>query len=79
MRPLQHLLRAPTLTAELRPQFEALGQRLHDRILGLGELTQVLCHGDAHSDNNFVTARDDGTLQAAVLRLRRNRPGLPGL
>lgn len=55
LRPLQHLLRAPTMTAELRPQFEALGRRLHDRIAALGELTQVLCHGDAHSDNNFIT------------------------
>ena len=75
MRPLQHLLRAPTLTAELRPQFEALGQRLHDRILALGELTQVLCHGDAHSDNNFVTARDDGTLQAVFFDFDETGPG----
>jgi Ser/Thr protein kinase RdoA (MazF antagonist) len=75
MRPLQHLLRAPTLTAELRPQFEALGQRLHERILGLGELTQVLCHGDAHSDNNFVTARDDGTLQAVFFDFDETGPG----
>ena len=75
MRPLQHLLRAPTMTPELRPQFETLGRRLHDRILGLGELTQVLCHGDAHSDNNFVTARDDGTLQAVFFDFDETGPG----
>lgn len=54
MHPLEGLLRAPTMSAELRPQFEALGRRLHDDILALGELSRVLCHGDAHGSNNFV-------------------------
>lgn len=75
MRPLQHLLRAPTMTTELRAPFEALGRRLHDRILALGDLTRVLCHGDAHSDNNFVIPRDDGTLQAAFFDFDETGPG----
>ena len=66
MRPLQHLLRAPTMTADLRPQFEALGHRLHDRIASLGTLTQVLCHGDAHSDNNFITVNESTGEREAV-------------
>ena len=40
--PLQRLLGAPTLTAEMRPQFEALARRLHEQIAELGELSQVL-------------------------------------
>jgi Ser/Thr protein kinase RdoA (MazF antagonist) len=54
LRPLQGLLHAPTMTAELRPQFEMLGQRLHSNVLALGELSRVLCHGDAHGSNNFI-------------------------
>ena len=80
LRPLQHLLRAPTMTAELRPQFEALGLRLHDRIAALGELTQVLCHGDAHSDNNFITvsAGENGAdqRQAVFFDFDDTGPGL---
>lgn len=75
LRPLRHLLRAPTMTAELRPPFEALGQRLHDRILSLGTLTQVLCHGDAHSDNNFVAVREDGERQALFFDFDETGPG----
>ncbi len=75
LRPLQHLLRAPTMTAELRPQFEALGQRLHDRILSLGELTRVLCHGDAHSDNNFITVSERGERRAAFFDFDDTGPG----
>ena len=54
LRPLEGLLRAPTMTAALRPQFESLGRRLHDDILAMGELARVLCHGDAHGSNNFI-------------------------
>lgn len=73
--PLQRLLRAPTMTAELRPPFEALGQRLHDRILSLGALTQVLCHGDAHSDNNFIAVRDNGEREAVFFDFDECGPG----
>lgn len=75
LRPLARLLRAPTMTPELRPQFETLGQRLHDRILSLGALTQVLCHGDAHSDNNFVAVRDNGERQAVFFDFDEAGPG----
>jgi Ser/Thr protein kinase RdoA (MazF antagonist) len=54
LHPLEGLLHAPTMTAELRPQFETLARRLQDDILSLGELARVLCHGDAHGSNNFV-------------------------
>ncbi len=54
LRPLQRLLQASTMTAELGRQFEDLGARLHARILALGPLERVLCHGDAHGSNNFV-------------------------
>ncbi len=75
LRPLQRLLRAPTMTAELRPQFEALGLRLHGRIRALGELTQVLCHGDAHSDNNFVQVQGDGAREAVFFDFDETGPG----
>lgn len=76
LRPLQHLLRAPTMSAALRPQFEALGRRLHERITALGELTQVLCHGDAHSDNNFITVcESDGERQAVFFDFDDTGPG----
>ena len=72
---LQRLLRAPTMTADLRPRFEALGQRLRDRILALGPLSRVLCHGDAHGDNNFVTVREDGERQALFFDFDEIGPG----
>ncbi len=75
LRPLQRLLRAPTMTAGLRPAFEDLGQRLHERILALGTLTQVLCHGDAHSDNNFVRVREDGSREAVFFDFDDTGPG----
>lgn len=73
--PLQRLLQAPTMTAELRPQFETLGQRLHDRILAMGPLTQVLCHGDAHSDNNFIRTHESGEREAVFFDFDETGPG----
>jgi Ser/Thr protein kinase RdoA (MazF antagonist) len=75
MRPLQRLLQAPTMTAELRPQFETLGQRLHSRILAMGPLTQVLCHGDAHSDNNFIRTHEGGEREAVFFDFDETGPG----
>lgn len=75
-RPLQRLLRAPTMTAELRMQFEMLGQRLHDRIVSLGELQEVLCHGDAHGQNNFVVRRSDGQREARFFDFDEAGPGI---
>lgn len=74
-RPLQRLLQAPTMTAELRPAFEALGQRLHERILAMGPLTRVLCHGDAHSDNNFIRTTDSGEREAVFFDFDETGPG----
>jgi len=76
LRPLQCLLHAPTMTAELRPQFEELGERLHAAILALGELSQVLCHGDAHGSNNFIVDDDaHGRRQAAFFDFDEAGPG----
>ena len=73
--PLQGLLRAPTMTPELRSQFEDLGQRLHDTILALGELSQVLCHGDAHGSNNFVVPGAKGEREAVFFDFDEAGPG----
>ncbi|MEO8021618.1 phosphotransferase [Polaromonas sp.] len=54
--PLRLLLTAPTMTEELRTQFTELGSRLHQRISSMDGLTQVVCHGDSHGQNNFVTS-----------------------
>lgn len=75
VRPLQRLLQAPTMTAELRPQFEVLAQRLHSRILALGPLTQVLGHGDAHGQNNFVVNGPHGERQAVFFDFDDAGPG----
>jgi Ser/Thr protein kinase RdoA (MazF antagonist) len=73
--PLDGLLRAPSMTGELRPQFEKLGLRLHDEILALGELSRVLCHGDAHGQNNFVTTNTEGHRQAIFFDFDEAGPG----
>mgnify|MGYP003583672344 FL=1 len=75
LRPLEGLLRAPTMTAELRPQFEELARRLHHRIEALGALTQVLCHGDAHGSNNFVVRDAEGRREAAFFDFDEAGPG----
>lgn len=73
--PLQRLLRAPTLTPDLRPRFEAIGKRLNERILALGPLSQVLCHGDAHGQNNFVVDDPGGQRQAVFFDFDEAGPG----
>ncbi|WP_322470426.1 phosphotransferase [Hydrogenophaga sp. SNF1] len=75
MQPLQRLLRAPTMTAELRSPFEVLGVRLRDRILALGPLSRVLCHGDAHGENNFVVGHEHGERQAVFFDFDEIGPG----
>lgn len=75
LRPLEGLLRAPSMTGELRPQFEKLGLRLHDEILAMGELRRVLCHGDAHGQNNFVTTDAEGQRQALFFDFDEAGPG----
>lgn len=73
--PLQGLLRAPTMTAEVRPQFEQLGRRLYDDIVALGELSLVLCHGDAHGSNNFVVPGATGEREAVFFDFDEAGPG----
>lgn len=75
LRPLECLLRAPTMTAELRPHFEALGQRLHNDILALGNLTRVLCHGDAHGSNNFIVNSAKDRREAVFFDFDEAGPG----
>lgn len=75
LRPLEGLLRAPTMTAELAQQFETLGRRLHDDILAMGVLTRVLCHGDAHGNNNFVVNDSQGRREAVFFDFDESGPG----
>ncbi|WP_371437447.1 phosphotransferase enzyme family protein [Polaromonas sp.] len=75
LRPLEGLLRAPTMTAALRPQFESLGRRLHDDIIAMGELARVLCHGDAHGSNNFVVGAAPGEREAVFFDFDEAGPG----
>ena len=75
LRPLQWLLGAPSMTPELRAQFEDLGRRLHERVQAAGELSQVLCHGDAHGSNNFVVRNADGRAQATFFDFDEAGPG----
>ena len=75
LRPLEGLLRAPTMNAELRPLFESLGRRLHDDILAMGPLSRVLCHGDAHGSNNFITRDAQGQRQVAFFDFDEAGPG----
>lgn len=76
IKPLQRLLHASTMTTELRTQFEMLGQRLYDRIISLGKLQRVLCHGDAHGQNNFVVQRPDGHREACFFDFDEAGPGI---
>lgn len=75
LKPLEGLLRAPSTTVELRAQFEKLGLRLHDEILALGKLSRVMCHGDAHGQNNFVVTDGEGQRGAVFFDFDEAGPG----
>lgn len=75
LKPLEGLLRAPSMTAELRSLFETLGLRLHDEILALGELNRVLCHGDAHGQNNFIVGTHSEKKRAVFFDFDEAGPG----
>lgn len=75
LRPLGGLLNAPTMTADLRSQFEVLGQRLHRDILALGKLSLVFCHGDAHGGNNFIADDGQGRRRATFFDFDEAGPG----
>ena len=74
-RPLEGLLQAPTMATELRSQYEALAARLCDRIEGLGPLSRVMCHGDAHGYNNFVVPGEHGVRKATFFDFDEAGPG----
>ena len=73
--PLHSLLRAPTMANNLRPGFDALGQRLVERIHALGPLTHMLCHGEAHGENNFIAVRESGEREAVFFDFDECEPG----
>jgi Ser/Thr protein kinase RdoA (MazF antagonist) len=77
-RPLEGLLQAPTMATELRSQYEALAVRLRDRIEGLGPLSRVMCHGDAHGYNNFVVPGEHGERKATFFDFDEAGPGYLG-
>lgn len=73
--PLERALAAPTMTAELRPQLREIAQRLRSRIEAMEGLTQVVCHGDAHSSNNFITTDAEGRKTASFFDFDECGPG----
>lgn len=74
-RPLDRVIAASTMTQELRPQFVSLVERLRSRIEAMEGLTYVVCHGDAHGSNNFITVDDQGRHQAAFFDFDDCGPG----
>lgn len=74
-RPLAGLLEAPTMTDELRPEFRAIASRLRSRIEAMEGLTQVICHGDAHGSNNFITEDAQGNKTACFFDFDECGPG----
>jgi Ser/Thr protein kinase RdoA (MazF antagonist) len=75
LRPLENLLRAPSMKAELRQKFETLGQKLRGDILELGTLSRVLCHGDAHDGNHFIVNDAQGKRHAVFFDFDDAGPG----
>lgn len=73
--PLERALGAPTMVEELRPEFRAIAARLRSRIEGMQGLAQVVCHGDAHSSNNFVTTDGEGRKVASFFDFDECGPG----
>ncbi|TXK33186.1 phosphotransferase [Ottowia sp. GY511] len=74
-RPLQDLLRAPTMLPELRPGFEAAAERLRARLSALEPLTRVMGHGDAHGENNFMRTNAQGEPEAVFFDFDEAGPG----
>lgn len=74
-RPLARLLGAPTMTDDLRPEFQAIAARLRARIEAMDGLTQVICHGDAHGSNNFITEDEQGRKTACFFDFEECGPG----
>ncbi len=72
---IERICAAPTTNAALSASFMDLGQRLAARITSMPSLTRVLCHGDCHGTNNFVTEDKDGTRVASFFDFDDAGPG----
>ncbi len=75
MRPTERLMTAPTMTDELRAQFNTIATRLHARISAMQGLSRVVCHGDAHGQNNFITQDATGKRVASFFDFDEAGPG----
>lgn len=73
--PLQGLLRAPTMTDELREAYVALAERLRAKVNHIEGLTQVVCHGDAHGSNNFIMRDANGMPKVSFFDFDDAAPG----
>lgn len=58
--PLTLLLGAPTMTNKLRDAFRQIGERATARVEAAEGLTRVVCHGDNHSGNAYISDGPDG-------------------
>lgn len=74
-RPMARALEAPTMTAELRPQFQEIAARLRARIEAFDGLSHAVCHGDAHGSNNFITTDASGRRTAHFFDFEECGPG----
>lgn len=75
LRPLERLLRAPTMSADLRTEFALLGERLHRDLLAFDGLSHIHCHGDAHGANNFIVRDPQGGRVASFFDFDDAGPG----
>lgn len=73
--PLERLLKAPSLPAEVGQRFEAIARQLRDHFQDC-ELERVRCHGDCHGANNFMVESGDGKRRAAFFDFDDTGPGL---
>lgn len=73
--PLKGLLKAPTMTDELRERYAELAARLRAKIGSIEGLTEVACHGDAHGSNNFITRDTHGKLSVSFFDFDDAAPG----
>lgn len=74
-RPLGWLMAAPTMDDALREAFTALVQELRERIGGGAGLTRVVCHGDCHGGNNYVSTDEKGARRTAFFDFDDAGPG----
>lgn len=71
---LERLLRAPTVSAEVGRQFQAIAARVRERLCTM-DLQFVRCHGDCHGANNFMIDVASGQRRAAFFDFDDTGPG----